>query len=393
MHMDFVVLIIAIWLILTAVAFTVPVTVQGMRVKRANSVHGPLMRISSSAPCELLIPVKDVMPSQEEALTSLLTQSHSDYRVLFIVESDDDPANEMLDRLCSRHSRARKIISGPATVSCQKNHNLIAGIEKLSPETQVIVFCDSSNVADEDWLLRFTQPLETEPKQVISTFRDFNPLSQTLGGVCQAIYAAFILVLPRVKPLPWGGATAIHRRIFEELKIVQAWSTTVVDDLILGNALEQYDIPLFLDTANRLGSPLPDQSVAGFLSYLDRQILFPKFTHPSIWLAALINHLNLTAATFVALVAGLILFPAGLIGPIAGWSSWGLIAGEALAALVLKRINPYRISRVKWLLSFFPCVAFAAFIFVQSVFRNDIVWHGKRYLVGKGGVVLSITPA
>jgi len=38
-----------------------------------------------------------------------------------------------------------------------------------------------------------------------------------------------------------------------------------------------------------------------------------------------------------------ILFPAGLIGPILGWSSWGLIAGEALAALMLKRINPYSI--------------------------------------------------
>jgi hypothetical protein len=330
------------------------------------------------------------MPAQEEALTSLLTQSHPNYRVLFIVESDGDPANEMLDRLCSRHLRARKIISGPATAACQKNHNLIAGIENLSLQTQVIVFCDSSNVADQDWLVRITQPLETEPRQVISTFRDFNPLSQTLGGICQAIYAAFILVLPRVKPLPWGGATAIHRNIFEELKIAEAWSTTVVDDLILGNILDKHGIPLLLDTANRLGSPLPDQSVAGFLSYLDRQILFPKFTNPSIWLAALIHHLNLTAATFVALLAGVILFPAGLIGPILGWSSWGLIAGEALAALMLKRINPYSIPVTTWLFSFLPCVLFAAFIFVQSMFRNDIVWHGKRYIVGKGGVVLSI---
>ncbi|MEW6531664.1 MAG: glycosyltransferase family 2 protein [Thermodesulfobacteriota bacterium] len=391
--MDLVVLIIAVWLVFTAVIFAGIVSVQSVRVTRTNTVHEPLRSIPAAAPCEVLIPVKDVMPAQEEALTSLLTQSHPNYGVLFIVESDGDPANEMLDRLCSRHPRARKIISGPATTGCQKNHNLIAGIETLSPETQVIVFCDSSNVADEDWLVRFTRPLETQPKQVVSTFRDFNPLSQTLGGMCQAIYAAFILVLPRVKPLPWGGATAIHRNIFEELKIAEAWSTTVVDDLILGNALDKHGIPLFLDTANRLGSPLPDQSVAGFLSYLDRQILFPKFTNPSIWLAALIHHLNLTAATFVALLAGLILFPAGLIGPMLGWSSLGLIAGEVLAALMLKRINPYNIPVTSWLLSFLPCVLFAAFIFAQSIFRNDIVWHGKRYIVGKDGVVLSITPA
>jgi hypothetical protein len=391
--MDLVVLIITIWLVITAVTFTGVVTVQSVRVTRINSVHGPLQAVGSAAPCEVLIPVKGVMPSQEEALTSLLTQSHPNYRVLFIVESDADPANEMLDRLCSLHPRARKVVSGPATAGCQKNHNLIVGIEKLSPETQIIVFCDSSNVADEDWLVRFTRPLETVPNQVISTFRDFNPLSQTLGGVCQAIYATFILVLPRVKPLPWGGATAIHRKIFEELRIAEAWSATVVDDLILGNALERHGIPLFLDTANRLGSPLPDQSIRGFLSYLDRQILFPKFTNPYIWVAALIHHLNLTAATFVALVCSLVLFPAGLIGPILGWISWGLIAGEVLAALMLKRINPYSIPMTKWLLSFLPCVLFAAFIFVQSIFRNDIVWHGKRYIVGKGGVVLSITPA
>ncbi|MEW6113444.1 MAG: hypothetical protein AB1664_15035, partial [Thermodesulfobacteriota bacterium] len=84
---------------------------------------------------------------------------------------------------------------------------------------------------------------------------------------------------------------------------------------------------------------------------------------------------------------------AGFIGPILGWSSLGLIAGEVLAALMLKRINPYSIPVTTWLLSFLPCVLFAAFIFAQSMFRNDIVWHGKRYIVGRGGVVLSITPA
>lgn len=294
-----------------------------------------------------------------------------------------------MDRLRERHASARKVISGIAVSCAQKNHNLLAGLRSLKPNTEILVFCDGPNWADRGWLHRFTKPLRNGDCQVVTTFRVFSPDPATLGGVCQAIYASFIRLLAAIKPTPWGGATAIRRDTLERLNIADIWSRTVVDDLILGNALDRAGIKVRMDPHDLLKSPLPRQSIQGFLSYLDRQILFPKFTNPGIWAATLVLHLNLTFAILVAALTG-VLFPAGRVNALCGWSSYGFLMATAMVALVLRWTNPAPVSLGRWLLSFLPCIFLSAFVFLRSIFRNYIDWHGRRYWPGKKGVVIRI---
>lgn len=358
-----------------------------MRSPRTGPSHND--RVVTPSPVEVLVPLTGVFPYQEETLSSLLEQTHSCYRVMFILESSDDPAESLVNRLCERYSHARKIISGLSRSCGQKNHNLLAGIRNLRPETKIIVICDSTNKADPEWLIRLTQPLETSRERVITTFRAFHPQPETVGGVCQAIYGSFLLVLALLRPMPWGGATAMRRDTFEELHVDDAWSRTVVDDLTLGNVLHRAGIQVTMDHENRLTSPLMNQTVVGFLDYLDRQILFPKFTNPGIWAATLISHLNTTAAVLVSFITGLALFPAGLVGPAAASMSYGLLVGTLIVALLLRCLNPFSVSIRSWLVAFYPCVFLAAFVFLRSLFRNYIRWHGRTYWVGAGGVVLN----
>ena len=173
------------------------------------------------------------------------------------------------------------------------------------------------------------------------------------------------------------------------MNVAEAWSRTVVDDLVLGNALDRAGIKVRMDPHNLLKSPLQGQSVKGFLSYLDRQVLFPKFTNPGIWAATLVFHLNLTLAILVAVLMG-VLFPAGQVDALCGWSSYGFLMATVLIALLLRWTNPSPVSVRRWLVSFLPCVLLSAFVFLRSIFRNYIDWHGRRYWPGKGGVVLRI---
>ena len=177
----------------------------------------------------------------------------------------------------------------------QKNHNLVQGIKHLSPSTEVVVFCDSSNMVDTDWLRRFTEPVRTGAFEVVTTFRAFDPRPATIWGICQAIYAAFLLLLIANKPKPWGGATAIARNTLDRLDVIGEWSRNVIDDLALGNILDKAGIPVFLDPRSLLRSPLPNQSLSGLIHYLDRQILFPKWTNPIIWFTTLLFQLSVTA--------------------------------------------------------------------------------------------------
>ncbi|MDD5204654.1 MAG: glycosyltransferase [Desulfobacterales bacterium] len=379
--------ILGIWVLATA-AVLMGLIIRGMRGATAVSSERASSRFAGSvSPCEVLVPVAGTFPDQESILSTLLTQDHPTYRVLFIVENENDPANPTIDKLCRSHRHAEKVLSGRASSCGQKNHNLIAGIHHLKPETEIIVFCDSRNIADPGWLMRFTRPLQSDPNIVVTTFRDFNPTPATLGGVCQAIYGSFLLVLPRIRPSPWGGGTAMYRRTLEKLNVIEAWSQTVVDDVVLGRLLYEHSVPMIMDRVNRLDSPLGNQTVWGFLSYLERQILYPKFIDPVLWVGPMVFHLNLTLATAWALFS-VLSSPFNPVGALAGLSGLVFLMCEAGAALMLRAANRHRVPAAKWLLSLYPCILFGALAFLKSIFLREIRWQGRRYPIGRKGVVI-----
>jgi ceramide glucosyltransferase len=380
-----------IWLGVTAAPFLVCCCLgwAGIRVSKAllarSDCDAPIL------PIEVLVPIKGLLPDQERILETLLTQDYAAYRVMFIVESEEDPVNELVDSLCARYGHARKVISGLAECCGQKNHSLVQGLQHVRQETPCLVFYDASNAAEPQWLSRFTCPLRRGVSQVVTTFRAFRPMPETMWGVAQAMYASFLLLLMANKPKPWGGATGIMRGVLDRVDIIDAWSNNVIDDLTLGNVLERAKIDVFLDPINLLKSPLKNQSLTGFLNYLDRQILFPKFTNPLIWASMTVLYLNLTLAVVVSAVLG-IMFPLNLVGPYSGCFSYGFLAFAVVSLILFRQINPFGISLVRWLAACFPFIFATAFVFLRSIFRNYIDWHGIRYWPGKDGVVLALRP-
>lgn len=357
-----------------------------LRKMQGSGVASGAHKTAPAFPIEVFVPVKGAFPDQERVLNSLLEQNYPSYAVTFVVEDESDPANRVVDDLCRKHAHGRKAVSG-VTFSCaQKNHNLVQATRALKPETQILLFCDSTNWASPDWVEHLTMPLRNGTAEVVTTFRSFEPEPETVGGVCQAMYAAFLVLLQVNKPMPWGGATAILRETFDRLSVRDAWSDTVVDDLILGSVLEKAGIETVVDAAALLRSPLKNQTVQGFLGYMDRQVLFPKFTHPVMWLQSLFFIVNVSVAAAVTLVLG-ILFPMGLAGPIAGCASYVFLLLLTGFVMVLRWVTPVSVGFKNWMLGFLPCLTLTTYVFLRSVFRSHIDWHGRRYWPGRHGVV------
>jgi len=371
-------------LVLFPIAVGTAKVLWGRRSRRSQSACSPACNV------DIVIPLRGVVPNQEAILASFLEQGHPAFRVSFIVESESDPANIILDKLCSRYGHARKLVAGLSSACAQKNHSLIAGVLALRPETYIIVFCDSTNVVRRDWLSRFTAPVATGKADVVTTFRSFKPEPESVAGVAQAIYASFVFLLITLQPKPWGGATAIRRTTFDRLNVIDAWSRTVVDDLVLGNILERAGIVVSVDPGSVLISPVTRQTVSGFLSYLDRQIMFPKFTNPGIWLGGLFATFNVAAAAAVAAVLAV----ASVFGLVSAWvgaAGLAFVGGLPLMSLAMRRVSAKSVSIGKWLLALYPCIFFVAFIFLRSIVRKYIIWHGRAYRPGPGGVVLETT--
>jgi len=340
-------------------------------------------------PIEILVPVKGTNNTQKDALLSLITQDYPCHKVTFIIESLSDPASGVLDALCREFPNARKLIAGISSLCAQKNHNLVHGLSNLHPETAIVVFCDATNCAPPRWLQRFTEHLRKKEGEVVTTFRQFSPKPQTISGVSQALYGAVVLLLASVVPKPWGGGTAMRRETLEKIPIIETWSQTIVDDLTLGNILGKAGIGVHMDSRNLLQSPLPHHSFSAFAKYLDRQILFPKFTNHFIWGTLMVLHVNLTLSMPLAALQAIMVssgFSTDLLQY--AWVAF-LLCMVGLAESARRVVNP-RISSWRWFTALIPVLGVGSFLFLKSIFTRSITWAGRVYWCGKGGVVKGI---
>ena len=73
-------------------------------------------------------------------MRAILSQEYRDYEVVFVTESENDPAYETLSRLL-KHSRRPgwMVVAGEAKNQGQKVHNLCAAIDTSLPLTTVVV--------------------------------------------------------------------------------------------------------------------------------------------------------------------------------------------------------------------------------------------------------------
>lgn len=346
----------------------------------------------SAADChslvQVLLPIKGSTPRLEEILRSVLTQTYTNFMVSFIIEKEDDDCHPLLKRLCDEFTGNEILVSGPTALCGQKNHSLAFGADHLRPETRIVVTCDSSSLARPDWLKSLTRPIREGKGLCVTTFRTFNPSCGSLAGVCQAIYGSLVSLLIAIEPKPWGGSTAIERDTFDRLDIRSHWLKTVVDDLVMGNVLGSNGLQVIFAPDSIMESPLNRQTFQGFLSFLHRQILFPKFTNPGVWLSSMVWQFLMTAScifSFAILASNLCSFAFGLETLVALLYLLTLVG----AFVVLNQINPHGVPVSLWLLAMFPLLLTTTYVYLRSVFVDYIDWSGKRYHCGRDGIVKS----
>jgi cellulose synthase/poly-beta-1,6-N-acetylglucosamine synthase-like glycosyltransferase len=193
----------------------------------------PLVRTPRVA---VLVAVKGRNAQLDPFLRSLFDQDYPDYRVIFAVESADDPAVAAIAPWRERaRARATLVVAGLSVDEGQKTTNLLAAVARLEPDDEVIVFADADIIADRDWLRELVAPLTRGEADLVSGFTwvvaaDGRPATYLLASI-----AAALSTFPRLPFLnaAWGGSTALTRRTFDRLGVAAAWRGTLSDDLQL----------------------------------------------------------------------------------------------------------------------------------------------------------------
>lgn len=353
----------------------------------------------------MIIPMTGASPHLEPALRSLLAQDYQDHTVVLVTQDEADPATGLARELAAAFPHARHVLAGLATRGGQKTHNQLAALDTVDAATELLVFCDSTHLAQPNFLRCLVEPLMARQARVATGYHVVRPEDARLPTLGQALCVVALHGLQGVPFLrqPWGGAMVMTRQAFDELDVATLWRTNIVDDVSLAGRLQDRGERVAFAPAACTETRL-SQTWAGWRHWLTRQLAYPRFIMPGTWLGigAAIGVACLTVGALFGIqlwetVAGMGAFfssgpgqaPVSLGMELLQMGAMGLLLG---AFLVLRPLLVSPPPVLRWL---FLCVTFlplfmALWCFWESASTRVMHWRHQAYVLGKGGVVEEI---
>lgn len=300
----------------------------------------------------VIVPFKGLEPGLEDHVRRLCAQRYRNYRLLFVVEDDQDPAARLLGQIAAEpgHPPIAVLSAGQAPPTRgQKVHNQLCAIEHLRQADygeSVWVFADSDAAPGEHWLFDLAGPLERPETGCSTGYRWLIPQPNANGRVHPGSRFASIfnasatgfLVRERFV-YAWGGSMAIRRDDALAWDYPGRLAQTLSDDYMMSRMLGEQNLRIYFVPKCLVASPVA-MDWHGLAHFARRQyritkVYAPRLYYAALWLPVLYIAGWLTAAA--AVIGGL------AIGDI-GWWAAGLAAiglvvgGDQIRAAYRRRV-------------------------------------------------------
>jgi ceramide glucosyltransferase len=235
----------------------------------------------------IIVPCKGLDPDFEANIRACLTQDYREYEVIFVTESEADPAHDVLARLVKQSRRSSwMVVAGEAAGRGQKVHNQLAALDLLDSfdrRAEVLVFADSDGRVGRDWLSELVAPLGDKSVGATTGFRWYAPAA---GGVASQLLsvwnASALSLLGEHSGLAWGGAMAVRRETFERLGVKKRWQGALSDDYVLTSAVREAGQRIKFVPQSLTPSPA-QVTLRELLEFTTRQLRITRVYAPGVW--------------------------------------------------------------------------------------------------------------
>ncbi len=351
----------------------------------------PLLSLSMNVP---LKGADDLTAAHLDALVESELATPVEY--LFAMESADDPAFQIGQAVKERHpeKEIRLVVSGPAEGRMGKQHNLAAASKQARYEA--IGSMDADVLVEPETLargLRYLAVAGTGVAYFLPCYDGPGPI----GGLLVALYSnyyyqlymgALALSIPHA-PFITGALWLMSKTTLETIGGLEQFGLTVSDDAAIGEAVVRHHLRNVLVPRTvmipferldlRGGSKhllkwLTLLRAQGLPTYLSILLLW----HPLLWscLTVLVGVL-LPGLRHPTLLASVLLLAVALV---TRWSS---------AFLLNHRVYAFAGARFLSWLVVYELVA-VPLLFTRGFFQSSIEWRGRRYQVGRHGVIKEV---
>jgi cellulose synthase/poly-beta-1,6-N-acetylglucosamine synthase-like glycosyltransferase len=253
----------------------------------------------------------------------------------------------------------------------------------------VLAFADSDGRVGRGWLRALVGPL-AEPGVGASTgYRWFLPDPPDFWSLMRGVWDAVVAgtLGPGDCRFAWGGAMAIRKEVFFEVRVPDFWQGALSDDYALSRAV--HAAGLRIAWAPGALTPCREHITGGrFFGWIRRQMAITRVYAPRLWWLALVAHIFYCggmAASIVASIRGNRLAEWALIAQL----SPGMLKGLNRATLAKAVLPEYEawFKRHAWVHAIWVPLGTWVWLVAlgSSAFARSIEWRGRRYLLKRGG--------
>ncbi len=256
------------------------------------------------------------------------------------------------------------------------------------------VFADADIGPRSGWLRELVLPL-SDPRVVVTT--GFRWLCTDRPGLAAMVHNSINILLYTLLTVAsyaaevglWGGSMAMRRRDFDELGVAELWGSTVVDDISLSSRVAHSGRQAIMVPSCVTCTDDFLETVSGGVLWFERQIMFLKAYHRSLWMVGggLLVFLGVVLTVWAPLAALLSISPRYSFLAMGGAASLLFIGGETVTARLLYPMlgEVHRRTRFAALQPFMRTTQMLSYL--RTVFTDVVTWAGVRYHIDRKGVV------
>ena len=339
-------------------------------------------------PVSILKPVRGLDREAYDNFASFCRLDYSEYEVLFCVNSADDPAVPIIEKLCRNFPdrNIRLLIGAPQLGASGKVNKLCRLVQEAKYD--LLVISDSDVRVEPNYLLEVTAPFDNPKVGAVTVFfrsAVAGGFGATLDAVGSAVeFGTSALLAERLEGIHFtlGATMATTKKILAKIGGFEALVNHYVDDYELGRRITNLGYRIEI-----AGTPV--------CMIYPREKLLQFLRHELRWSIGLRNVRPLGHAA-IGLTLGLpwtIL--AVLAAPSASVALIYVLAYLTLRCAVYLTVGKWGlrdsvVCHRWWLAPLRDAATFA--VWIASFFSNKIVWRGLEFRVKKGILIPLATP-
>ena len=229
----------------------------------------------------VILPTRGADPGLADCLESLLDQDYPSYDIKIVVDSEVDPAWEIIHKVLARRPLANvkiALLEQRRQTCSLKVSALLQALGDLDESCQVVVLIDADVVARPQWLHDLIAPMRDPKVGATSGVRWYITDSPKWGSLVRMAWGTAAATQMVAFGIPWGGSMAFRADLLRRSNLLEKWALCLCEDVPLEGVLREQSLRLhFVLTATMVNCESID--LYRCFWFLRRQLISVRLYH------------------------------------------------------------------------------------------------------------------